>query len=368
MSLEEKEKFNVEVADFTAKIFGVNIGFKIHDGMLREILEKEISLYPGIDGEAWDILLETCSQTEFKNKGEREDNTAAIQVNSETARKKFIFNGDKLYHIIFSLHSPVNRVHEWVQKIRNMEFSNRKDRVGQIIHEQVLVPAMLFDEDKVPVHSSAVQFKKQVIMFGGHGGVGKTSLELELCFHNDADFIADDIGMLSQAGEVYPNLSYPKIYGYNVEGEPELKQRLIDRDSILDKLHWNLHFLKGANKVRRRISPADIYGNYVNKPVKVSRYLILERFEGKEIQVQALSPEQATEISITILREEFSKFFSELDKNAGAAKSFYSSTVIMERWAAILPEIFEQVECQKVLIPQAMKHHDFKKSMLKLFS
>ena len=54
----------------------------------------------------------------------------------------------------------------------------------------------------------------------------KTSLELELCNRYNKNFLADDIVVVNDKGKAFPNLSYPKIYGYNLKNNKSLKRKI----------------------------------------------------------------------------------------------------------------------------------------------
>ncbi|MEX0597087.1 MAG: hypothetical protein WD512_11360 [Candidatus Paceibacterota bacterium] len=338
------------------KIFGKKIKLICHDAELRPYIFGELNLYPKTD-EA-DLTVEIVEKKDISKSLTHFEQNSIVEIPTKLSYSYFIFDGEKLVHILFSLKKPINTLHEWIQKFRNMEFNHRQERVGQIIHEQVLVPSVFFDEYRVPIHSSAVQYNGQVILFGGHGGVGKTSLELELCFNNDATFIADDMSVVSNSG-VYPNLNFPKLYGYNVEGNLEIKERVISKRNKIDWLQWNYQKMKGADKVRRRISPAELYKNYHMDEQPIDRYVILKRCDNNEVQISKLSVNEATEVTIGILQSEFRSIFKVFGTEC--------KNVILNRWEEKLPQIFSRINCEEVSIPEKMSHKKFKETMIELF-
>jgi|AntRauTorcE11897_2_1112592.scaffolds.fasta_scaffold00184_17 hypothetical protein len=350
------------------KIFGKTVCIECLDVDLRPHLLKELSLYPAGELEQADYILEILSNDEIKKRIKEFEDTEYICITAKTGVRYFTFHEGKLSHILFSLNKPINKLHGWVQRFRNIGFNRREERIGQIIHEQVLVPSVLFDEKVVPVHSSAVEFNNQVVLFGGHGGVGKTSLELELCFYRAAHFIADDISVVSIEGKVFPNLSYPKIYGYNVEGHPEIKKRVIDGSDFMDRLQWKYQFLKGPNKVRRRISPALLYQNYESEPVQGNRYMILNRYEGDILKVEKVSSDEAAGVTIKILKSELSGILNQLDHQENFKVSRYKKEAIIERWSMNLSKLLSSFVCEVVFIPQGIPHQEFKEKMMDVFS
>lgn len=353
------------------EIFGKNVQLECYDAELVPIISDELSLYPegnNNDGQNEKYILEILSQESFLDRLKEFDRRDYIEITDEISNRCFIFEDGNLSRVLFTLHKPVNALHGWIQRFRNMGYNRREERVGQIIHEHVLVPSVIFDNNVIPVHSSAVEYNNKVILFGGHGGVGKTSLELELCFHKKAHFIADDISVMSKSGRIYPNLSYPKIYGYNVEGEPQISDAIKAGFGMMEHLHWKLHAMKGLNKVRRRISPAEFYENYKNKDVKGDRYMILKRYSGKKIKREKINATKAAEMSVDILKLEFSKMLERLDKPESPHLQTFRKETILNRWIQDLEMALSSIDCEIIHIPEGIEHNTFKKELLEIFA
>lgn len=349
------------------KIFGKNIRIECCDEYMASILYDELSLYPAANQDSCDFILQIVSNDEIDERIRSFNDEEYIFIPSKIGDRYFIFEGTKLIRVLFTLNKPLNNLHGWIQRFRNMGFNRREERIGQIIHELVLVPSVLFDDHVVPIHSSAVKFNNQVVLFGGSGGVGKTSLELELCFHRGAHFIADDISVVSKGGMVYPNLSYPKIYGYNVEGQERIKNLVINKSDFFDRLHWNYHYRKGPNKVRRRVSPKTIYGKFENQSLKVDRYLILDRCEGEEFSTRKISVSEASERTVKILKEELAGVLEQLNHQKNCRQKDFKKEAILERWTDNLNQLLSCFRCEMISIPKTMPHSEFKKKMLNIF-
>ena len=76
------------------------------------------------------------------------------------------------------------------KKIINWEYTSREEKIGQTIFEQILVPTTFFYSNYFPVHSSAfLTPDNKVIIIGGTGGVGKTSLGMEYCLNRNYKFL-----------------------------------------------------------------------------------------------------------------------------------------------------------------------------------
>jgi hypothetical protein len=151
----------------------------------------------------------------------------------------------------------------FVERARSIQFSAADEQVGQIFHELMLIPSAYFRPDRVLIHASAFQAPSgKVIAIGGTGGVGKTSLELALCLHGDFRFVTDDICVLSESGHVWPILAPPKIYGYNTEHDRELRRKVLERRSSIDRLHWRWRSRRGSDRVRRRAPVDELYSSF----------------------------------------------------------------------------------------------------------
>ena len=120
--------------------------------------------------------------------------------------------------------------------ISNGEFSSALDKLSSIFYESIIIPSLFFFDDLALIHSAGVcDANGNGIVLGGTGGIGKTSMEIELCYYDKYKFVNDDIGIVDSNGMLFPNYAYPKIYGYNLEGYPKLKNEIFSQRSIVDK-------------------------------------------------------------------------------------------------------------------------------------
>ncbi len=359
----------------TYQIFGRNVKLICLDEDLSTYINEELSLYKSENSDDSDltisILEELPEVSGSRNPKSHFEDNQSILVKNKQADILFRFKNNTLEEILFSLNKPAGFLKGRVQKFLHMGNRNRIERVGQILHELVLTSFGFFFSDTIPVHSSGLSIRDKVVLFGGTGGVGKTSLELELCLKEGAEFIADDIAMISKEGKVYPNYSYPKIYGYNVEGDEELKKRLFPKFNFLESFHWWFHYKMGPNKVRRRLSPDRLFNHISKEPKRLTNYYILSAYHGHEIETEVLDPEISANITTDIIETEFSFLLSHLSFHRLNAKvnnmpPLFLKEIILERWKAQLETIFKNVECTLVKIPIGMEHAKFKKDMVDL--
>ena len=81
-----------------------------------------------------------------------------------------------------------------------------------------LLITMLFFGNVLPIHGSAIiSENKNVFIFSGTGGIGKTFLEMSFILKDNYGFFADDIVLIGDNCSAFANYAFPKIYQYNVK-------------------------------------------------------------------------------------------------------------------------------------------------------
>ncbi len=284
----------------------------------------------------------------------------------------FLFSKEKqLKIVLFKLNFAKSNFRSFLRKWLNMQFTNRLENIGQIFHELVLVPLTFFQPDLVPIHASGMSVESKGILLGGTGGVGKTSLEIDFCL-NGSSFITDDIAVVNSKGAIFPNYNYPKIYGYNLEGNAVLKQRLFKNRSIMDNLHWFLHkSVFGIDKVRRKKSAFDLYDNVETDSVQLSNYFFLFKKNVKTLYCEKLDIDKAVEMSIDVIFSEYSAFFNHIkwhNYNAiGSGKEpIVTCNSIEKKWRENLYKFLGDKDIKLINIPFKMEHSKFKLAMNEL--
>lgn len=154
-------------------------------------------------------------------------------------------------------------------------------------------------------HASAVTNDSRTLGFFAWGGVGKTSIMLKLLESGSWRFLADDLLPIDDAGMAYLSPKRMQVYAYNTVGEDALRDRLLAGRSRADLAHWHARRrMFGTAKVRRRISPGELFGEAaVGGSGHLTDAVLLRRVSGpfshSEISADAL----ASACSHTLLQE-----------------------------------------------------------------
>jgi hypothetical protein len=339
--------------EFTKVIFGKNVKFLVYQRKIKEILESELSIYLDTK-ESHDLIIHVSSSpVQLSNVSE---NDVITHLNSKLANIQFVGNGLDIAEIVFEIKKPINKLHAFIQRMMSLGYNDRVERVGLILHEQVLVPYAIFFAGLSPIHGSAMSINDKVVIFGGKGGVGKTTLELEFCLDGEARFLSDDMVILDFENYIYPNLNFPKIYAYNTKGRDSLLKSLRSGATLIDKIHWNFRALYNSSKVRRRQNPKKMYGRLETNKRKLDYYYMLRRAEIDDFVINKLSKDEAVNRTMNILGEEFNNLFNDLKSN-----DLVNRDNILNKWQSTLVFIVGNVNCYEVLIPKNMSHHNFRK-------
>ena len=300
-------------------IFGLNILFELDESKESSVLLEELSCYPEQESINHDLIIQYISQQNIvdnviaNNPSTHYLFSDGFSMKTDNITTRFIFSENKLSKILFSYNNKnIGFILRTFRKWKHIQFLNERESIGQIVHEFLLVPINFFLPDRSIIHSSAVISKKgKLLMFGGTGGVGKTSLELELCRNHNCSFFADDICVSDSSGSVYPNLSFPKIYGYNLINNEKLKREIISSQPS-DKLHWKLHSLRGLDKVRRRISPSILYKNVTNSAQQINSFFILNRTNVNHLEIKEIDNDFASVLNTEVIKSEYQIVFQHL--------------------------------------------------------
>ena len=350
-------------------IFGKKVEINTSNPILKKILQKELTGYPPLENGKIDIRINISSKRKYPD-------LKAINPKTHITVKEGFISKQKNWEIFFHKNDSNNldvdiyladklTLKKKIGKLINMQFTNIFEGFGQTLHELVLIPLNYFDPNKFILHSSA--FKRhdgKTIAIGGTGGVGKTSLELLFCYENRYKFLADDIAVIDNEGYIHPNLSWPKIYGYNLENNNELKKEILNVQSIGSKIHWAFHYnLRGAHKVRRRINPTVAYSHEPNK-TKLDYYFILNKGSEEKLRLENISSLKSAQLSIDIISAEYYSFNNQLEWHSYNSSVLESQPLakledVKNNWRTNMLKVFENVKCYIIHIPFEIDHSDF---------
>ncbi len=354
-------------------MLGRNVRVECDASPGARVLAEELSLYPrGDESRPPDIVIRyqpvESSPRARINPRAHEEYEDGFLAHFQTGDVRFHVRGADLTGIDFYIPSS-STVVSALRKALDMQFSSRTERAGMIFHELVAVPAAHWMRDLAVVHASALSDRNgDVTLIGGTGGVGKTSLMLELCLHHEYRFVADDIAFVGADGRVRPNLAYPKIYAYNLEDNPDLTRRVLAGRRPIDRLQWSVHRRRGPQFVRRRLAPDRLFGAYSSQGGALKRYFVMVREDRPNIDISELDARDAAELSVSLMPPEYPQFYNHLHwhryhRILAASEPSITASDVHGRWTSLLGTVFEQVECYVVSVPVSMDHQRFKSEM-----
>lgn len=263
----------------------------------------------------------------------------------------------------------------FIKKFKGIQYSYPYEDIGQIFHELVLIPSLFFFPDDISIiHGSAVQtINDKTLLIGGTGGVGKTSLELSMIHYNNFKFLSDDISIIDKDFNIWPNYAFPKIYRYNTVNKKEIEKKLLKNRKILDKFQWNFFKLFPNKPIRRRVDPRIFYDNKIGDKSELSNYFILFKGNYNDFNIKEISPEKAANISIEIIKTEYSVFFKhifwhKINRMLLEDKIIIDEKIILKKWFDLQKKVFNKCTCNLVEIPLNYNIIDLEKKMLKHIS
>jgi hypothetical protein len=350
--------------------------FKDESNILYDVIYEQLSYYPQFpNNEASEVIVNICKDLSHhkiykKNPSihwEIENGFIAVLPTYKVA---FYLLNQKL-HIDLSINTSGGLLLSLIRKFINMEFATREERIAETLFESVLVPSIFFDSNKFLVHSSGFVKDENNIIVGGTGGSGKTSLEIELCLNKNYKFVNDDIAVISNNGSLLPNLAHPKIYGYNVFGNPNLKKRLLENRSLFDRFHWWFTYsLLGSSKVRRRLFLKDNI-SYTCQNISLTKFFILSKDNVDKPSIKKISPEHAAELNLNVMLAEYNLFINhfywhEFNSILDVKDPIIKYEKVRENLLQNSLSVFENTNNYIIRIPLEIDHSEFLKSVTQI--
>lgn len=349
------------------RIFGKNVSFSFDDE-LSEVLLASLAGYADASDDVNDVRL--CFGEFAEDEGLLSRNPASFLRSQRRVTTSFHFgqvrwapasDGKSLDADVNLLPRRFRLKHR--ERFRTLEYSTDVELFEQLLHELVLIPAMYFFLDRVIVHSAAVVVRGSAILLTGTGGTGKTSGLLSIRREENVEFLTDDIGVMAPDGSVFPNLAWPKIYGYNLGGNIG-KGELLRGRGWLDRLHFNLRHRINPAKVRRKLRPQQLYGRVAGAAVPLDAVFFLFRENVAEMVIEDLPTSAAVEMSLAVMSTEHSDFqrFFHWDRYNSLAfgrAPILDLEVVLRAWRQNLQQIFSKVRTRIVRIPVGMPHDQY---------
>jgi hypothetical protein len=254
----------------------------------------------------------------------------------------------------------------WIRqlsKLYSMEYSTDVEVFEQILHELVLVPSIYFFVDLIPIHSAAFSINGQGILLAGTGGTGKTSAMLALRNEKDVSFLSDDMTILSSDRLIYPNLAWPKIYGYNINNT-NIKKDLLAGRGLVDRMHFSLRYKINPTKVRRKIRPEVLYQNVGKSGEKLSSIYLLFRDNTSVMALGKISSFDAVEMCLDVMKTEYAVFhkflyWERFNSLAIGRQPLLDISKVVKNWRFHLRSIFDQTPVNLIKIPFSIPHEKY---------
>ncbi|MGI8659225.1 MAG: hypothetical protein ACR2K4_10750 [Candidatus Limnocylindria bacterium] len=358
------------------EIFGHSTLVTADKGIAAQFLQHELSIYPkSASGPTRHFAVTYRSPPDggLPNPALHVTQPDGFVARFPSASLHYRFDGARFSGVGIHLPAPLGGPRAIRSRWRSIQFAAQEEAVGQLFHELAAVPALYFDGDRLPLHASAFDVPGAgMTLIGGTGGVGKTTLALDLCLRHDAVFAADDVAVVGTDGLVHPNLAYPKIYAYNVQDDEALEKRVLGTASRLEQLQWKWRLRRrGPSQVRRRVSPMVLYGRVAPSPSPARRYFILVREHRAGFGSDAISARIAADMSGSILRAEYDTFHRHLEWHAfNAVAAGMTPRIRVDEHFAHLRElasaILDDVDCRIIRVPMNLSHADLRRGLATL--
>ncbi|MGH8157423.1 MAG: hypothetical protein ACREPQ_04845 [Rhodanobacter sp.] len=260
-----------------------------------------------------------------------------------------------------------------IQKLLSMEYSSDIESFEQLLHEFVLVPSTYFFRDVAPIHAACVAVNGHACLLAGTGGAGKSAAMLALRQNEHVGFVSDDIVILSSANScVYPNMAWPKIYGYNCAGS-SLRGEILAGRGWIDKVHFNIKSRINAASVRRKIRPDRLYHHVESVSIPPSRLYYVVREDVSDIRISHLDVANAVEMTIAVMSAEYSIFHDHLhweqyNALATAQPAMLTMEEVIANWRWVLSAGLAGVGCLKISIPFDVDQTVYRNSMVEILA
>lgn len=336
---------------------------------LTRILEGELDLYGATsDGASLEVEVHGSPPSAHRpgrpNPAAHLEEESAFTASFRGVTVRYELEGSEIRRAQMHLTHNSGPLERGFRRWISIGYTDLEESIGHTFHELVAVPAAMTREPLAPVHAAAFVIDGRVVMLGGTGGVGKTTLVSRACMNFGAQFLADDISIVRSDGQVYPNLSFPKMYGYNAEADPVVWHRMWRGRGALDRVHWRLRRTFGPGGVRRRVGPRELFGSCATEPAALAVYAILVRDPAaSEVIVSPLDSAVAARMSLEVIRTEYDAFFRHLSWHAFNRLAVGRQPAIeldglLDRWQTTLSAALHSARSVVVRLPSPFARSD----------
>ncbi|MFQ5682109.1 MAG: hypothetical protein ACE5HC_02455 [Candidatus Binatia bacterium] len=245
----------------------------------------------------------------------------------------------------------------WIDKRRNWSFLSRTERLAKNVLYDFIHPIFHLSMLRLGqgfCHASAItDTSRGAILFTGCGGSGKTSAGF--CFMEEGHwlYLSDDILLTDEEAQAYAYPMHMQVYGYNTIRSPKLLNRVLRGRSLDDISQWKLRsWMHGPHKVRRRISPARLFGaERIGTKSKIRQVFYLRRTDTHNLKVETMAVEDVARRSAHIILDEYRKFLEKLNLCALEISNL-DTTQLFDKNKSFYEKSFSEAACFKVDVPR----------------
>jgi hypothetical protein len=238
-----------------------------------------------------------------------------------------------------------NHLDHWERRVKTFVYD-----IFDYVTEAALLPL-----GQTYVHASSVERDGRAVALLAWGGIGKTTSLLKLVLEDGWRFLSDDLGLIGADGTMYRSPKHLQVYGYNLAGQPAIERAMLEGRTASDRLSWRVFTaIKGAHRVRRRVSAEQLFGAArVARTGRLERAIFLQRHSGREFTRESITPVALAQRCAAILHHELSPYglVASAVHGAGNRATIPSVLESQERTLAILGQAFGRVPCELVGIP-----------------
>lgn len=247
--------------------------------------------------------------------------------------------------------------------LRSMEMPTREEKMVQVLHELVLVPLVYMFSDRMPIHAAVIQSQGETIAFTGTGGVGKSSALLAASKLDTSKFVSDDIAVLGDTGQVYGNMAWPKIYGYNCE-DSDIEDVLLEDRNLINRFQFKMKKRINPKLARRKIRPDKLFKRVESGSSQINKMIYLFKSNKTEFEMESLSVESAFELQKNIMLAEYSILNSHIywDAYNSIVKDrevVFSMETIIDNWEKVFKSAMQDKDIFVLHIPFNKNHKEY---------
>ncbi|WP_146140460.1 hypothetical protein [Zobellella endophytica] len=356
------------------KIFGKNFKFEVNDTWVTELKETLLLYDDSLDNNI-DVLIEVTTNESFyfvRSNNPKSYKRSDDGFQADFGHVKVSWSNIDKKPLKVSLHIKDKRplpLIGFLKKLYSMEYPTTVEWFEQILHELVLVPCVYFLPDLAVVHAASISKNNECVLLTGTGGVGKSSALLSFIGDESISFISDDIVIVDSLGSVYSNFSWPKVYGYNCDGNA-LKEKILTGRGCLDRIHFYIKNKIDSSKVRRKIRPDKIFSSYLKTSCKLRGVYFLIREDVDSIKLSTLERNSSIKMACNVMNAEyqvFHKFIEWEEYNAAAlgVSPLISMENVISKWKKVMNGSFP-ILINKVSIPIDIENVEYQEKIKKI--